>query len=168
MNSHTYDYDYIDGNAAAGELSNIFAMDVTVAEGQCAHCGATKRFAEAHLYMQAPGVVARCAVCEHVLLRFVKARQRAFLDLRGMTCLILDTSLSKSVNAKSYAAFCARMTMFLLATRQIETHRSNATSQRNEGLKGAVLTFETRGNNRPVCESWQFKARNCNPSKSPL
>ncbi len=92
MNSHTYDYDYIDGNAAAGELSNIFAMDVTVAEGQCAHCGATKRFAEAHLYMQAPGVVARCAVCEHVLLRFVKARQRAFLDLRGMTCLILDTS----------------------------------------------------------------------------
>ncbi len=123
MNSHTYDYDYIDGNAAAGELSNIFAMDVTVAEGQCAHCGATKRFAEAHLYMQAPGVVARCAVCEHVLLRFVKARQRAFLDLRGMTCLILDTSQLQD-NAKSYAAFCARMTMFLLATRQIETHRS--------------------------------------------
>ena len=29
MNSHTYDYDYLDGNAAAGELSNIFAMDVT-------------------------------------------------------------------------------------------------------------------------------------------
>lgn len=92
MNSHTYDYDYIDGNAAAGELSNIFAMDVTVAEGQCAHCGATKRFAEAHLYMQAPGVVARCAVCEHVLLRLVNARQGVFLDMRGMTCLILDTS----------------------------------------------------------------------------
>jgi hypothetical protein len=28
--------DYLDGNAAAGELSNIFAMDVTSAEGQCA------------------------------------------------------------------------------------------------------------------------------------
>jgi len=41
--------DYLDGNAAAGELSNIFAMDVTAAEGQCANCGATKRFAEAHL-----------------------------------------------------------------------------------------------------------------------
>ena len=50
MNSHSYDY--LDGNAAAGELSKIFAMDVTAAEGQCAHCGATKRFAEAHLYMQ--------------------------------------------------------------------------------------------------------------------
>ena len=92
MNSHTYDYDYIDGNAAAGELSNIFAMDVTVAEGQCAHCGATKRFAEAHLYMQAPGVVARCALFVHLLLRFVKSPPRAFHEQRGMTCLILDTS----------------------------------------------------------------------------
>jgi NAD-dependent SIR2 family protein deacetylase len=92
MNSHTYDYDYIDGNAAAGELSNIFAMDVTVAEGQCAHCGATKRFAEAHLYMQAPGVVARCAVCEHVLLRLVNVRQRVFLEVRGMRYVSLDTA----------------------------------------------------------------------------
>jgi NAD-dependent SIR2 family protein deacetylase len=92
MNSHTYDYDYLDGNAAAGELSAIFAMEVTIAQAQCAHCGAIKRFAEAHLYMQAPGVVARCAVCEQVILRFVKVRERAFLDLRGMTCLILDTS----------------------------------------------------------------------------
>jgi hypothetical protein len=81
---------YLDGNAAAGELSRIFAMDVTTAEGQCAHCGAIKRFAEAHLYMQAPGVVARCAVCEHVLLRLVNARERAFLDARGMTYLRLD------------------------------------------------------------------------------
>ena len=85
-------YDYLDGNAAAGELSKIFAMDVTAAEGQCAHCGATKRFAEAHLYMQSPGIVARCAVCEHVLLRLVNAGQRVFLDMRGMTRLILDTS----------------------------------------------------------------------------
>ena len=90
MNSHTYDY--LDGNAAAGELSKIFALDVTAAEGQCAHCGAKRRFAEAHLYMQGPGLVARCAVCEHVLLRLVNAGQRVFLDMRGMTCLILDTS----------------------------------------------------------------------------
>src|SRR3954451_7073589 len=83
---------YLDGNAAAGELSNIFAMDVTAAEGQCAHCGATKRFAEAHLYTRCPGLVARCADCQHVLFRLVNARQRVFLDVRGMTCLVLDTS----------------------------------------------------------------------------
>ena len=90
MSSHTYDY--LDGNAAAGELSAIFAMDVTIAEAQCAHCGAIKRFAEAHIYMQCPGIVARCSVCQHVLLRLVNARERVFLDLGGMRCLILDTS----------------------------------------------------------------------------
>jgi uncharacterized protein DUF6510 len=84
--------DYLDGNAAAGELSNIFAVDVTAAEGQCAHCGARKRFAEAHVYMRCPGVVARCAVCENVLLRVVNGRGRVFLDVRGMTYLSLDTS----------------------------------------------------------------------------
>jgi hypothetical protein len=83
---------YLDGNAAAGELSNIFTMDVTAAEEQCAHCGAIKRFAEAHVYMQCPGIVARCSVCQHVLLRLVKAPKRVCLDLRGMRCLILDTS----------------------------------------------------------------------------
>jgi len=83
---------YLDGNAAAGELSRIFAMDLTSAEGQCANCGAKRHFAEAHLYVRCPGLVARCALCEHVLLRFVNAGGRLLLDLRGMTYLALDTS----------------------------------------------------------------------------
>jgi NAD-dependent SIR2 family protein deacetylase len=89
MNSQ---FDYVDGNAAAGELSSILTMDVTTAESQCTRCGATKRFAEAHVYMQAPGIVARCAVCEHVLLRVANVRHRVFLDVRGMTFLSFDTS----------------------------------------------------------------------------
>src|SRR5262249_17994010 len=84
--------DYLDGNAAAGELSKVFVMDVTAAEGQCAHCGAIRRFAEAHLYMQGPGIVARCAVCDHVLLRLASVRQRMLLDLSGMTYLKLETA----------------------------------------------------------------------------
>ena len=83
---------YLDGNAAAGELSRIFTMDITSAEGQCANCGARRRFAEAHVYMEGPGVVARCPVCEHVVLRCANTRQRVFLDVRGMTYLCLDTS----------------------------------------------------------------------------
>ena len=89
MSSHTYDY--LDGNAAAGELSNLFATDVTAAEGQCAHCGAKRRFAEAHLYMRGPGIVARCAVCQNILLRLVNVGERVLLDLRGMTYLTLET-----------------------------------------------------------------------------
>jgi hypothetical protein len=36
--------------------------------------------------------VARCVVCQHVLLRLVNVRQRVFLDVHGMTYLSLDTS----------------------------------------------------------------------------
>lgn len=83
---------YLDGNAAAGELSRIFAMDVTSAEGQCANCGSTTRFAEAHLYAQCPGLIARCALCGYVLLRFANAREQVFLDLRGMAYLTFNTT----------------------------------------------------------------------------
>ena len=88
MSSHAYDY--LDGSAAAGELSEIFAADITAAVGQCAHCGATKRFADAHLYVQCPGLVARCAVCEHVILRLVIVGKHALLDVHGIRHLRFD------------------------------------------------------------------------------
>jgi hypothetical protein len=90
---------YVDGNAAGGELSRIFAVDITSAEGQCANCGAKRRFAEAHLYLQCPGLVARCSVCGHVLLRLANIQGRVFLDLCGMTRLTFDTT--KQSNATS-------------------------------------------------------------------
>jgi hypothetical protein len=90
---------YLDGNAAAGELSRIFAMDITSAEGQCANCGAKRRFAEAHLYVKCPGLVARCALCGHVLLRFVNTQQHIFLDLRGMTYLTLKATQQQGASS---------------------------------------------------------------------
>lgn len=87
-------YTYIDGNAAAGELSKIFSADITTAEGQCANCGAKRRFAEAHLYVKGPGLVARCAVCQHVVLRLANIRHRVVLDLRGTTYLSFDSGSS--------------------------------------------------------------------------
>jgi len=82
---------HLDGNAAAGELSRVFAIDVTAAEVQCGTCGAVRRFAEAHLYMNGPGIVARCCNCERVILRLVSTRQRVLLDLGGMTYFKFDT-----------------------------------------------------------------------------
>ncbi len=95
---------YLDGNAAAGELSKIFTLDLTAAEGQCVHCGARNRFADAHVYMQSPGVVARCPACQHVLLRLVSVRQRVFLDLRGMTYLSLDADQVQSLESARSAS----------------------------------------------------------------
>ena len=50
---------YLDGNAAAGALREVFAVDLTAAIGQCAGCGDRGVFAQAHLYVDAPGMVAR-------------------------------------------------------------------------------------------------------------
>ena len=86
----SYTGDYLDGNAAMGALSEMFAVDITAAEGQCAFCGASKHFADARLYMDAPGLVARCAACDHVLLRLVRGENRVFLDMRGLTYLCIS------------------------------------------------------------------------------
>jgi hypothetical protein len=88
----SYQDDYVDGNAAAGALNMLFTMDVTTAEGQCASCGATKCFAEARVYLEGPGVVARCSECENVLLRFTHAGTRVLIDMRGLQYVLFDTT----------------------------------------------------------------------------
>ena len=50
---------YLDGNALAGPLSEIFAIDVTAAARRCAACGLTGPLAGLRLYVRAPGLVAK-------------------------------------------------------------------------------------------------------------
>ncbi|MET9311576.1 DUF6510 family protein [Kribbella sp. NPDC003505] len=78
---------YLDGNAAAGALSEVFAVDLTTATGRCNGCGQVAVFAESRLYVDAPGMVARCNGCESVLLRVVRTPDNTYLDLRGLTYL---------------------------------------------------------------------------------
>jgi Family of unknown function (DUF6510) len=80
---------HLDGNAAAGELRDVFAVDVTAAGGRCATCGRTTVLADVRLYVHAPGLVARCRGCDEVLFRLVRAPGRAWLDLRGLSYLEL-------------------------------------------------------------------------------
>ncbi|MGW6196562.1 DUF6510 family protein [Kribbella sp. NPDC055110] len=83
---------YLDGNAAAGALSAVFAVDVTAAIGRCDGCGQTGVFAKARLYVDAPGLVARCQNCDNVLLRVVTTPNDTVLDLRGLTYLRVPNS----------------------------------------------------------------------------
>jgi xanthine/CO dehydrogenase XdhC/CoxF family maturation factor len=75
---------FLDGNAAAGELRELFAVDVTAALAQCVGCGRVMRLAETRLYGPAPGLVLRCPGCEAVLVRLVTTTDRAWLDMRGL------------------------------------------------------------------------------------
>jgi hypothetical protein len=77
------DGDFEDGNALAGPLAELFAIDVTVADAQCAGCGVTGSVAALRVYSRAPGFVARCPSCAHVVMRLVRSADAAWLDLRG-------------------------------------------------------------------------------------
>ncbi len=79
--------DYMDGNMLGGKLGELFTMDVTSAMLTCVSCGASWAIAQARVYPHAPGMVARCPTCDAVLLRLVRGPDRAWLDLRGITCL---------------------------------------------------------------------------------
>lgn len=83
---------YLDGNAAAGALSEVFAVDLTAAIARCDGCGRTTVFAESRVYVDAPGMVARCNGCETVLLRVVTTPESTYLDLRGLTYLRVPNS----------------------------------------------------------------------------
>jgi hypothetical protein len=81
----------LDGNTIAGALGELFVADVSVAVVECAGCGHTGVVAEAVVYADAPGMVARCPECSDVLLRLVRSERRAWLDMRGIVCLRFDT-----------------------------------------------------------------------------
>ena len=78
-----------DGNGLAGRLQDIVRVDITTAIGRCTRCGRTVPMAEVRVFDHAPGVVARCPTCDQVLLRLVRDRDRAWLDLRGLSYLQL-------------------------------------------------------------------------------
>ena len=78
---------YVDGNVLGGPLGELFAVDVTAAVGQCASCGTRAAVAQAMVYPDGPGMVARCPTCGAITLRLVRGTDRAWLDLSGISCL---------------------------------------------------------------------------------
>ena len=74
----------LDGNAAAGDLQELFAVEVTEMIGVCDTCGETGPLAEAHTYSLAPGLTLRCPACDAVLARLVHLPDRTLFELRGL------------------------------------------------------------------------------------
>jgi hypothetical protein len=80
---------WTDGNVLAGHMQDVFGVDLTTAIGRCTACRRTGPMAEVRVFDHARGVVARCPVCDQVLLRLVRGPGRAWRDLRGLTYLQL-------------------------------------------------------------------------------
>jgi hypothetical protein len=80
----------VDGNAVAGTLAELFVVDMTVALTTCAGCAGTRPMAELRAYVRSAGTVLRCPSCGVAQVRMVRAPDRAWLDLRGVTVLELE------------------------------------------------------------------------------
>ena len=76
-----------DGNALAGPLSEVFAVEVTTAVARCRGCGRSSAVAELAVYGPDPGLVGRCPGCADVLLRVVRTPGEVWLDLGGISAL---------------------------------------------------------------------------------
>jgi hypothetical protein len=84
---------FVDGNALAGPLGEVFAVDLTVATSQCATCGKQDPVAALHVYVKAPGLVARCPGCGSVVMLLVRTPNGASLDMRGCVNLQIPLTL---------------------------------------------------------------------------
>lgn len=78
----------LDGNAAAGVLREVFAVDMTTAIGRCAGCGAREELGAAHVHLGA-GTVLRCPHCDQVLTTITRDERRVWLGFPGAVTLEL-------------------------------------------------------------------------------
>jgi len=80
----------LDGNAAAGLLSEIFASDLTVGRAKCAGCGVTRAIGALHVYSHGMGMVVRCPGCDGVVLRVARTATHLWLDARGAVSIVIS------------------------------------------------------------------------------
>ena len=79
----------IDGNAAAGLFSEVFARDVTVAQATCVGCGRTASVGTLHMYAQEMGAVLRCPGCQGVVMRMARTTTHMWIDATGSRSIVI-------------------------------------------------------------------------------
>jgi hypothetical protein len=78
---------HLDGNAAAGLLSEVFAAEVTAATALCGECDRDSAVGELILYGGPLGVVLRCPGCDLAMVRLAATPGGHRLDMRGVALL---------------------------------------------------------------------------------
>ena len=82
------DAQMLDGNAVAGLLREVFAVEMTTATGTCNGCGATDPIGAVRVFLGA-GAVLRCPHCDNALVKIVKGDTRMWVSLPGVESLEL-------------------------------------------------------------------------------
>jgi hypothetical protein len=77
----------LDGNAAAGVLTQVFCGEPSGAKIVCAGCGTTTPIGALMAYGLELGAILRCPHCDTAVLRLGAAGATLWLDLRGAVSL---------------------------------------------------------------------------------
>jgi hypothetical protein len=78
----------LDGNAAGGLLSEVFAFEATAARTTCAGCARTMPMGELRLYAIELGAILRCPSCGEAVLRVARTPRGLWLDLQGAVSVV--------------------------------------------------------------------------------
>jgi hypothetical protein len=79
---------WLDGNAIAGLLAEVFGTDMTTARRHCPSCGARNALG-AHRAYQGAGIVLRCPGCGELAMRIATLPDRHVAHLTGSWSLEL-------------------------------------------------------------------------------
>jgi hypothetical protein len=87
----------LDGNFAAGILSEVFVADITTTRAMCGNCGTIRPLGALPVYGQNMGVVMRCPTCDAVVLRVARTPRQLWLDPTGARLLLMADATPTSV-----------------------------------------------------------------------
>jgi DNA-directed RNA polymerase subunit RPC12/RpoP len=87
----------LDGNVAAGMLSEIFVQDFTTARVTCANCGAARPLGALLVYAHGMGMVMRCTTCDSVVMRMARTPTRLWFDPTGARLLTMAAPVTAVV-----------------------------------------------------------------------
>ena len=76
----------LDGNAVAGLLQEVFAVEMTTAILTCTRCGATEPVGAIPVFRGA-GIVMRCPQCDNALATIVRDETRVWIGWAGVRML---------------------------------------------------------------------------------
>lgn len=79
----------LDGNAIAGQLNEMFGIEMTGNEAECAGCGEVRPVGALLAFTQGPGIVLRCPNCSSVMLRVAQTPRGIYMDARGSVSILM-------------------------------------------------------------------------------
>ena len=79
---------WLDGNAIAGLLAELFGTEMTTVDRACASCG-EHHAVGAHRLHRGAGMVLRCPSCDDVAMTIAMSEERRLVTMRGSWTLEL-------------------------------------------------------------------------------